>query len=86
VVAVDADVDALLACVDAVEADDAAAVAELAAAVAEVAAALADVVAEPASTIKSYFAELAFDVSGCEPDEVCASLNYKNIISRCIFN
>ena len=50
----------------------AAAVAELAAFVAEVAAALAEVVAEPASTIKSYFAEFAFDVSGCEPVAVCA--------------
>ena len=46
------------------------AVAEFAEFVAEVAAALADVVAEPASTIKSYFAELAYHVSGCEPDEV----------------
>ena len=53
------------ACVDAV-------VALVAAAVAEVAAAVADVVADAASTNKSYFAEFAFVVSGCAPDDVCA--------------
>jgi hypothetical protein len=41
---------------------------------------LAEVVAEAASTIKSYFAELVFDVSGCEPDEVCASFTIKILL------
>ena len=60
------------ACVDAVVALLAAAVALVAAAVAEVAAAEADVVADAASTNKSYFAEFAFVVSGCDHDDVCA--------------
>ena len=54
------------------DAELAAAVAELAAAVAEVEALDACVVAVAASTIKSYLAEFALVVKGCEPDEVCA--------------
>ena len=37
----------------------------------------ADVVAEAASTIKSYLAEFALVVKGCEPDAVCAVLTIK---------
>ena len=54
------------------DAELAAAVAELAAAVAEDEALDACVVAVAASTIKSYLAEFALVVKGCEPDEVCA--------------
>ena len=45
----------------------------------------ADVVADPASTIKVYFAELAFEVRGCDPEDVDLCY-YKNIICRCILN
>ena len=68
--AVLADVDALDACVEAEDAEVAAAVADVEAAEAEVAALDAEVVAAPASTIKSYFAELALEVSGCDPEDV----------------
>jgi len=72
-----ADDAALVACVDAVEAELEAAVADEAAAVALEAAAVWLVVAEEASTNKSYLAEFAFVVKGCEPEDVCAVLTIK---------
>ena len=68
--ALEADVDASDALVVAVVADELADVADDAAAVAELAALVADVVAVAASTIKSYFAELALEVNGCDPEDV----------------
>ncbi len=41
---------------------------------AELAAAFADALADAASTNNSYKAELAFVVSGCDPEDVCAVL------------
>ena len=64
VVAVEAEVAALVSEVAAFVADVAASLALVVAVVADVAALVADVVAEAASTIKVYFAELAFDVRG----------------------
>ena len=71
-----AEVDASDALVVAVVADDAAEVADDAAAVAELAVFVADEAAVAASTIKSYFAELALEVNGCDPEDV-SSINKK---------
>ena len=62
---------------DADEAELAEEVAELAAAVADDAALVAEVVALAASTIKSYLAEFALVLKGCEPDDVCAVFTIK---------
>ena len=72
-----AELAALLACVEAVAADAAASDAFVVAVLADVDAELADVVALAASTSKSYFAEFALVVKGCEPDEVCAVFTKK---------
>ena len=91
VLALLADVDASLAFVVAVEALVAAFVADVAASDAFVVAVLAlvlaadaldaaavwAVVAVAASTMRSYFAELVFVVSGNEPEDVCAVLTIK---------
>ena len=72
-----AEVDASFAFVVAVDADVAASAAFVVAVLADVDAELADVVALAASTGKSYFAEFALVVKGCEPDAVCAVLTIK---------
>ena len=73
-------VAALLSDVAALLSLAAAAVALDAAAVALAAAADADVDTDAASTIKSYFALLAFVVSGSDPLDVCAVFTMKTLL------
>ena len=72
-----AEVAASLAFVVAVVADAAASVAFVVAIVACAVAVAAEVVADAASTSKSYLAEFALVVKGCEPDAVCAVFTKK---------
>ena len=67
----------MFACVVAVDAEVAASAAFVVAVLADVDAELADVVADDASTSKSYLAEFALVVKGCEPDAVCAVFTKK---------
>ena len=93
VLAVEAELDAADALEAAALCDVLAADAEDAAAVAELAAAVCDVVAEAASTSSDHFAASVFDVSGCDPLEVCAVTQMKMLfvavsltISRTVYD
>ena len=67
----------MFACVVAVDADVAASPAFVVAIVAWAVAVAAELVADAASTIKSYLAEFAFVVKGCEPEDVWAVFTKK---------